>query len=144
MAWREQVPSDAKITFDKLIDRKKKLDTNKSRAAACALLCLFCFLLFAVAYYKFIGTSNGSFASLFEGIMNSSFLIFLIAVFIVSFVYLYVLAKEIDKAKKKYETLRNETIDKFDTTWLKSINFETRNEISLEMNTYDINIDYKG
>ncbi|MCM3628715.1 YpbF family protein [Paenibacillus glycanilyticus] len=144
MAWRDLIPNDAKKTFETLIDRKRKLDTFKSRAAASALLCLLCFLLFAVVYYRNIGTSNGSFASLLEGIMNSSFLIFLIAVFIVSFVYLYVLAKEIDKAKKKYETLRMETIDKFDTTWLKSINFETRSEISIEMNQYDINIDYKG
>lgn len=144
MAWRDLIPNDAKNTIDKLIDRKKKLDTCKSRAAACALLCLFCFLMFAVVYYKNIASINGSYISFFEGILNNSFLIFLIAVFIVSFVYLYVLAKEIDKAKKKYETLRMETIDKFDTTWLKSISFDTRNEISLEMNDYDINIDFKG
>ncbi|GLX67753.1 DUF2663 family protein [Paenibacillus glycanilyticus] len=144
MAWRELIPNDAKKTLDTLIDRKRKLETFKSRAAFCALLCLFCFLLFAIAYYRNIGTLHGSFASLYEGIVGSSFLLFLLSVFIVSFVYLYVLAKEIDKAKKKYDTLREETIDKFDTTWLKSINFETRSEISIEMNSYDINIDYKG
>ncbi|ACS99829.1 hypothetical protein Pjdr2_1152 [Paenibacillus sp. JDR-2] len=100
--------------------------------------------MFGIVYFRNIGTIHGSFASLYESIMNSSFLVFLLAVFIVSFVYLYWLAKEIDKAKKKYETLRIETVDKFDTTWLKSINFETRSEISIEMNSYDINIDYKG
>lgn len=144
MAWRDLIPNDARKTFDTLIDRKKKLDNCKSRAAFCALLCLFCFLLFGIVYYRNIGTIHGSFASLYEGVANNSFLLLLLSVFIVSFVYLYVLAKEIDKAKKKYETLREETVDRFDTTWRKSISFEIRNEISREMNSYDINIDYKG
>ncbi|MCK9860284.1 DUF2663 family protein [Paenibacillus sp. ATY16] len=144
MAWRELVPNDARKTFETLIDRKRKWENCKSRAVFCALLCLFCFLMFGIVYFRNIGTIHGSFAKLYESIMSSSFLIFLLAVFIVSFVYLYWLAKEIDKAKKKYETLRIETVDKFDTTWLKSINFETRSEISIEMNSYDINIDYKG
>lgn len=146
MSWRDEVSKDAVLMLDTLVNRKKQLDGLKAKLALHSFLTFVSVIIFAfLLYNETFGSEVSDPFIILERMIDNKFLLVILAVLLVCYFYTNRLAKEISDMKKKLEALRIETIEKFDTTWIKSISSNVRDEISSDFaNQFGINIVYKN
>ncbi|QAY66800.1 DUF2663 family protein [Paenibacillus protaetiae] len=144
MSWRDHVSDDAKFMIDALVERKTKLDRLRAIATITVILFSVSFFPLATSFYKHTKTSKEDILNLFEGLFSHFFNFILILASITSLLCLHYLSQEISTAKKKYDTLRFEAIDRFYTSWHKTNGSALRDEISLYLKEKGINFVHKA
>jgi hypothetical protein len=138
------ISEDTQKILQTLEERKDKMDTLKKRRDR---MFIFSFLLIATFIVYFYLTtlssaSNNPLGILNNLVENSLNMFFLLAV-ITLYTYSIQYARKAEKAKKKYEDLRVEVIDRLYSTWIKTKNSDVRDEISRDMAGKGINVRYK-
>ncbi|MNW00232.1 hypothetical protein D3C71_1956950 [compost metagenome] len=89
--------------------------------------------------------SGGNALLVLELIIANKLLCFILLVCVSLFLFTSNRAREIEKAKGKYEDLRIEVIERLDASWLKDVKSESRDQISSFLSKeFDINIVYKS
>jgi type III secretory pathway component EscU len=139
------ISEDAQKMLNTLEERKQKMDNLKKRRD-----CLFIFLFllitaFIVYFYltTFSSTTNTP-LSLLNKLTENSLNMFLLIAVVTLYTYSIQYAGKAEKAKKKYEDLRVEVIDRLYSTWIKTKHSDMRDEISRNMNDKGINVRYKS
>ncbi|MEW9698369.1 DUF2663 family protein [Paenibacillus sp. SI8] len=147
MNWSElNLSYDTQKLLEDLIDRKEKWDRLKKSQLfylmAAAGLCL----LFARTFYlNMMLGSGGNTIAMLDILLSNKSVLFTFIASVAAIIYVRNEVNKVEKAKKKYESLREEAIDKLDSSWLRNVKSETREHVSAYMKVkHDINIVYKS
>jgi Sec-independent protein secretion pathway component TatC len=139
------ISEDTQNMLNTLKDRKEKMDTLKKRQNR---LFIFLFLIisaFIVYFYMTtLSSTTNSPINILNKLTENSLNMFLILAVITLYTYSIQYARKTEKAKKKYEDLRVEVIERFYSTWIKTQHSDIRDEISRKMNDIGINVRYKS
>ncbi|OPH48860.1 hypothetical protein BC351_38085 [Paenibacillus ferrarius] len=145
--WPElNLSDDASKLLVELRDRKNKWDKLKATQPIYAILTAVFILYFLITFYrKVLLPSGGNALSILDLVISNSLLSGSLLACISLFLFTRNRVMQIEKAKTKYENLRIETIEKLDTSWLKDVKSEARDQISSFLyDEYDINIVFKS
>jgi hypothetical protein len=142
--WRDYVSADTSAMFKELENRKSKEKKMKRfRFLSSIGLCTSVFLY--LAYFQLVilkeaaGNTTDVLKKAFDP-FNVSMLFIVIGFVILFRHYTY----KTDEAKKKFDSLRSETIDRTSTGWTASAEAELRATISKEYAEKEINLIYKS
>ncbi|NEW07703.1 DUF2663 family protein [Paenibacillus sp. SYP-B3998] len=147
MKWSElNLSEDTSKMLDELQERKIKLDKLRSSlpiyvmVAAC--LCVYFTLIF---YRTILISSGGNVMAMLDMLLANRYMVFSLLGCITFVMMMRNVMSKIETAKKKYENLRVETIDKLDHSCLINSDSQTRDQVSSLMKVkHDINLVYKN
>lgn len=140
------VSDDTEAILIELQERKVKWDNLKKMQPILSIATggILLFVLFLL-YRHVIMRSGGNALLVLELIIANKLLCFILLVCVSLFLFTSNRAREIEKAKGKYEDLRIEVIERLDASWLKDVKSESRDQISSFLSKeFDINIVYKS
>jgi heme/copper-type cytochrome/quinol oxidase subunit 2 len=148
LIWQELNLSDEEsIILDTLRKRKEKLDKLENLMLVVKILYfVVLFVTLALLYRIMSLPEERGFIYLIDSlkIHSESIWIVIISIIILQ-TYQSALNKKIKKQKDKYESLRIETIDLMNTTWIWRMNLDTREKIAKIMKEkFDVNVVYKS
>jgi hypothetical protein len=145
--WSElNLSEDTKKMLEDLIERKKKWERRKKVRFFCfALTTGLCYFFAYTFYLNIMLGSGGNVMAMLDMIFSYRQVTFSFLASILSIMVARNEVNKAEKAKKKYENLREEAIDKLDSSWLRNVKSETREQVSKFMKVqYDINLVYKS
>lgn len=142
--WKEYVSTDISIMLEELESRKRKESGFKQKRFLAAIATMGSLIAY-MGYLNFFilegaagqvtGILKGAFQPVSGGILLS-----VVGCFIM---FRHFSAKS-EEAKKKFDTLRHEAIDRMSTRWTASAEAELRATLSEEFRKKDINLVYKS
>jgi Sec-independent protein secretion pathway component TatC len=141
----QELSEDTQKMLHTLEERKATMDILKKRRDR---LFIFLFLLITTCIVYFYLTTFSSAThsplSILNKLTENSLNMFFILAAISLYTYSIQFAKKTEKAKKKYEDLRVEVIERLYSTWIKTQHSDMRDEISRYLNDKGINVRYKS
>ncbi|MFD0694657.1 DUF2663 family protein [Paenibacillus sp. GCM10027628] len=147
MNWSElDLSGDTQKLLEELIERKEKWDKlKKLRSFYFVITGVICFI-FAFAFNRNIMVgSNGNVMAMLGLLLANRYVLLSLLLSIASAMFMRNVITKVEKAKKKYESLREETIDKLEYSWKINMTSSTKDQISRAMKKiYDINLVYKS
>lgn len=148
MIWKELQLSDEEIIIlETLGKRKEKLDKLENLMLVVKILYFFVLIVTLTLLYRIMNLpEERSIVNLINSLKIHSEFIWIV-IFSIIFLQTYqsALKVKIDKHKDKYESLRVETVDLLNTTWIWRMNLDTREKIAKIMKEkYDVNVFYKS
>ncbi|MBD0381391.1 DUF2663 family protein [Paenibacillus sedimenti] len=147
MNWSEfNLSGDTQKLIEELIERKDKWDKLKNLRGFYFLVTAGICFIFAYAFYRHIlVVSGGNVMAMLGILLGNKYVLFSLLLSIAAAVFTRNVLTKVEKAKKKYESLREETIDKLEYSWHINMSSENRGQLSAYMKTkYDINLRYKS
>jgi hypothetical protein len=141
----QELSEDTQKMLDTLEERKATMDILKKRRDR---LFIFLFLLITTCivyfYLTIFSSATHSPLSILNKLTENSLNMFFILAAISLYIYSIQFAKKAEKAKKKYEDLRVEVIERLYSTWIKTQHSDMRDEISRYLNDKGINVRFKS
>jgi amino acid transporter len=147
MNWKNSdLSEDAQILLETLKERKKEKESKHKTLKLANILLVVFILFFCFFIYRFtLLPSNNDALKLLELFLNNEVNILLIIIILSVKLWASNASKESIEAKGKYEDLREEAVEYFDTTWLKSDISKIRDQVSKDMkDNHGINITHKS
>lgn len=147
MNWSELNLTDNTCKLlDELRDRKEKWDRLQAALPVYVIMTAGMGLFFVLFFYRYVmAGSAGNVMAILDMFISNPYVLYSLLGCISFLMFTRNLMNRIEKAKNKYEQLRVETIDKLDGSWLKSVESETIDQISIFLKKeYDINVVYKS
>jgi heme/copper-type cytochrome/quinol oxidase subunit 2 len=146
--WQELKLSEEEIIIlETLGKRKEKLDKLENLMLVVKILYFLVLIVTLALLYRIMNVpEERSLVYLIYSLKIHSEFIWIV---IISIIFLQIsqsaLKVKIDKQKDKYESLRVETVDLLNTTWIWRMNLDTREKIAKIMKEkYDVNVFYKS
>ncbi len=147
MNWSElNMSEDSVKVFQELIERKEKLESSK-RFRVIYLVFTGCLaLFFAYSFYRTVMVgSGGNTMAMLDALFSDKKMLYTLALSVAAMLFTKNVLYRVEKAKKKYDTLREETIDRLEYSWSFHMSQEMRDQLSSYMKErHDINLRYKG
>ncbi|UKS24260.1 YpbF family protein [Paenibacillus sp. HWE-109] len=145
--WPElNLSDDANKLLEELKARKQKWDKLKAIQPVFAIVtAAFVFFFIYTFYRKVLVISGGNALAILDLVISNPLFSGSLLISISLFLFTRNRMNQIEKAKSKYEDLRIEAIERLDTSWLKDVKSESRDQISSFLHQeYDINIVHKS
>ncbi|WP_169306541.1 DUF2663 family protein [Cohnella pontilimi] len=134
------ISNDTKMILNELVKRKKKYDQVKAQYAA-VVICGIVVGVFVLSWlFRLKSATIQNALSVLSMSMSAVYIAMLAGLFLSA----RNLAAQYKKRKKKYEDLREETIDLLNADWKLNLKTNKRDKISERLSEKGINIRYKS